>query len=59
CVICGQIETGNRFPEYYILKVNNFDAVAKTPLDESFLRRLLQHIQMQSVANRLKKRINP
>lgn len=24
----------NLFPEYYILKVNNFDDVAKTPLDE-------------------------
>lgn len=25
---------GDVFPEYYVLKVNNFDSVAKTPLDE-------------------------
>lgn len=33
-------EAGDLFPEYYILKVNNFDDVAKTPLDEwiSFLK---------------------
>ena len=27
-------EAGDLFPEYYLLKVNNFDRVAKTPLDE-------------------------
>lgn len=27
-------EAGELFPEYYLLKVNNFDSVAKTPLDE-------------------------
>lgn len=27
-------EVGELFPEYYLLKVNNFDSVAKTPLDE-------------------------
>ena len=27
-------EAGDLFPEYYLLKVNNFDSVAKTPLDE-------------------------
>lgn len=31
---------GDIFPEYYVLKVNDFDSVAKTPLDEwvSFLK---------------------
>ena len=27
-------EAGDLFPEYYLLKVNNFDQVARTPLDE-------------------------
>ena len=27
-------DAGALFPEYYLLKVNNFDSVAKTPLDE-------------------------
>ena len=27
-------EAGNIFPEYYVLRVNDFDKVAKTPLDE-------------------------
>ena len=27
-------EAGDIFPEYYVLKVNNFDQVARTPLDE-------------------------
>ena len=30
----GRKEAGDLFPEYYLLKVNNFDRVAKTPLDE-------------------------
>ena len=36
----GVKEPGNLFPEYYILRVNDFDKVAKTPLDEwmSFLK---------------------
>ncbi|MDR2811219.1 MAG: Rpn family recombination-promoting nuclease/putative transposase [Tannerellaceae bacterium] len=32
--IFEKIEAGDLFPEYYILKVNNFDDVAKTSLDE-------------------------
>ena len=33
-------EAGDVFPEYYVLRVNDFDKVAKTPLDEwiSFLK---------------------
>lgn len=33
-------KAGDVFPEYYVLKVNDFDSVAKTPLDEwvSFLK---------------------
>ena len=33
-------KAGDVFPEYYVLKVNDFDNVAKTPLDEwvSFLK---------------------
>ena len=33
-------KAGDIFPEYYVLKVNDFDSVAKTPLDEwvSFLK---------------------
>lgn len=33
-------KAGDIFPEYYVLKVNDFDTVAKTPLDEwvSFLK---------------------
>lgn len=33
-------EAGDIFPEYYVLRVNDFDKVAKTPLDEwiSFLK---------------------
>ncbi len=33
-------EAGDLFPEYYVLRVNDFDNVAKTPLDEwiSFLK---------------------
>jgi len=27
-------EAGDIFPEYYVIKVNGFDQVAKTPLDE-------------------------
>ena len=27
-------EAGDLFPEYYVLRVNDFDKVAKTPLDE-------------------------
>lgn len=27
-------EAGDIFPEYYVLRVNDFDKVAKTPLDE-------------------------
>ena len=27
-------ETGDLFPEYYVLRVNDFDKVATTPLDE-------------------------
>ncbi|MDR0412657.1 MAG: Rpn family recombination-promoting nuclease/putative transposase [Dysgonamonadaceae bacterium] len=30
----GEIEAGNIFPEYYVLKINNFDDVAKNTLDE-------------------------
>lgn len=32
--IFGKIEAGDLYPEYYVLKINNFDDVAKTPLDE-------------------------
>ncbi|MDR1581950.1 MAG: Rpn family recombination-promoting nuclease/putative transposase [Prevotellaceae bacterium] len=32
--IFGKIEAGNLYPEYYILKTNNFDDVATTTLDE-------------------------
>ncbi|MDR2764733.1 MAG: Rpn family recombination-promoting nuclease/putative transposase, partial [Tannerella sp.] len=32
--IFGKIEAGDLFPEYYILKINNFNDVAKTTLDE-------------------------
>jgi predicted transposase/invertase (TIGR01784 family) len=32
--IFGKIEAGNLYPEYYILKINNFDDVATTTLDE-------------------------
>jgi predicted transposase/invertase (TIGR01784 family) len=33
-------EAGDLFPEYYVLKVNDFDKTARTPLDEwiSFLK---------------------
>ncbi|MDR2041106.1 MAG: Rpn family recombination-promoting nuclease/putative transposase [Tannerella sp.] len=30
----GKTDVGDLYPEYYILKINNFDDVAKTPLDE-------------------------
>ncbi|MDR1594501.1 MAG: Rpn family recombination-promoting nuclease/putative transposase, partial [Prevotellaceae bacterium] len=30
----GKIEAGDLYPEYYVLKVNKFDDVAKTTLDE-------------------------
>ena len=30
----GREKAGDVFPEYYVLKVNDFDSVAKTPLDE-------------------------
>jgi predicted transposase/invertase (TIGR01784 family) len=32
--IFGQLEAGDIYPEYYVLKINNFDDVARTPLDE-------------------------
>jgi predicted transposase/invertase (TIGR01784 family) len=32
--IFGKIEVGELYPEYYILKVNNFNDVAREPLDE-------------------------
>ncbi|MDR1172134.1 MAG: Rpn family recombination-promoting nuclease/putative transposase [Bacteroidales bacterium] len=32
--IFGKIEAGDLYPEYYVLKVKNFDDVAKTKLDE-------------------------
>ncbi|MDR1171066.1 MAG: PD-(D/E)XK nuclease family transposase [Bacteroidales bacterium] len=32
--IFGKIEAGDLYPEYYVLKVNNFDDIAKTKLDE-------------------------
>jgi predicted transposase/invertase (TIGR01784 family) len=32
--VFGKIEAGALFPEYYILKINNFDDVAKDTLDE-------------------------
>ncbi|MDR0605756.1 MAG: Rpn family recombination-promoting nuclease/putative transposase [Bacteroidales bacterium] len=32
--IFGKIKAGDLYPEYYILKVNNFDNVAKTTFDE-------------------------
>lgn len=32
--VFGKIEAGDLYPEYYILKINNFNDVAKTTLDE-------------------------
>ncbi|MDR0714902.1 MAG: Rpn family recombination-promoting nuclease/putative transposase [Bacteroidales bacterium] len=32
--IFGKIEVGDLYPEYYVLKINKFDDVAKTTLDE-------------------------
>jgi predicted transposase/invertase (TIGR01784 family) len=32
--IFGKIEAGDLYPEYYILKINNFNDVARTTLDE-------------------------
>jgi predicted transposase/invertase (TIGR01784 family) len=32
--IFGKIEAGDLYPEYYVLKINKFDDVAKTTLDE-------------------------
>jgi DNA repair exonuclease SbcCD ATPase subunit len=32
--IFGQIEAGDLYPEYYVLKINNFNNVAATKLDE-------------------------
>ncbi|MDR3365698.1 MAG: Rpn family recombination-promoting nuclease/putative transposase, partial [Prevotellaceae bacterium] len=32
--VFGQIEAGDVFPEYYVLKINKFDDIAKNTLDE-------------------------